>query len=642
MDNGSNNGLHDIPTGPVGGPSGGPVNPTPQPPSPPTNGPTLPTGPTAGGSLLAEHWIKRHWKLLLAILIALLVVGQVIFQIVYPSSRLTPGVVVDGVPLGGMRYEEAADKLDGLYGQLPLKIYFGKNEAAFKEPKMKDVGIGVDNENRLSTITYPFFLRFVPTSIWWVQGLSDTGEIEYVYDRNKIAGYTTSQVGEDCSIPYQNATLKLVDSKLQLVPSIAGGRCNLTELQRALGEVEPDGDIENSVRIDMDETPAPVTDEIARELAAKLNSRMAVPMPIKVDNETDTIPGRVVLGWLDFVADVPEDRIDNVASEFARLLFVVNEERMEKYLNQGIASKLIIEPGVSKVTTVDFKETSRVNGKNGRAVDMPRAAKSVVDYINAKMDTAIGATKVVGPTTDYTRKYTPTSVGFSALLAQYDQDNEGTYAMAFQELSGVRNPRSASYRGNAQMPAAGIHSVFLAYTDVMEQHAGNSRPVDEISGDINATECFKLMLQEFDYGCRVGFYNFYGHKTLTSRANELGLKNTVYAGEDTVTSANDLNKLFVGLYKNQIARIEGGQKILSTMRSNLDSDGFPRGVSSGSEAHVIGEEGDVHNDGGIIYSTNKGAYALTVLSTGTDWEDIVNLVKKIEALKSVEIPPTAQ
>ena len=592
-------------------------------------------------ALEINYWLKSNWKLLVVITIAVLILGQTIYQVVYPSSRLLPGVVVDGVPIGGLKYEEASKKLDGLYGGLELEIYFGKNEAAFQKPKMKDVGIGVDSEDRLSTISYPFYLRFVPGSIWWVPSISTPGEIEYVYDKNKISQYTTGQVGEDCSIPPQNATLKLVDSKLQLVPSIAGGDCDITELQQALANVKPDSDVVNSVRIGIDEDPAPITDDIARDLAGKLNSRMAVPMPIKVENKTDTIPGRVVLSWLDFKADVPKKRIDSVASEFAKLLFSVNEDRMEAYLNQGIASQLIVEPGVNKVSTTDFKETSRVNGKNGRAVDMPRAAKSVLDYINGKLTTAVGATKVVGPTTNFTRKYSPTSVGFSALLSQHAQDNDGVYAMAFKELSGVRILRSATYRGDAQMPAAGIHSLYLAYTDIMEQAAGNSRPVDIITGSTEASECFKDMLQKFDYDCRVGFYEHFGHATLTSRANELGLTNTKFVGEETVTSANDLQKLLVGLYQNKIARVEGGQKILSTMRSVRSSEGIPAGVASGTITHVIGEEGEVHNDSGVVYSTNKGAYALTVLSDGAQWDSIKNLVQKIEALKEKDVPKDA-
>lgn len=595
-------------------------------------------------ALQLNYWLKQHWKLLLVCFFAVLILGNVIFQIVYPSSRLLPGAKVEGLAVGGMKYADAAKELDKAYGDLKLNIYFGSNDAAFQSPKMSEVGIGVDNAARLETISYPFYLRIIPTSIWWASSLSKEGDIAYKYDANKIASYTTSKVGEDCNIAPQNASLKLIDSQLQLVPSATGGKCDITQFQQTLAEVKPNSSGDNQVRIDIEETPAPISDDMARDLAGKLNSRLAVPMPMSVDTETEQVPNRVVLSWLDFVADVPEKVIDNSANQQASLKFGVNKERMEAYLNQGIAAKLIKKPGVSKVTTLDFTETSRVNGANGRGIDLARTSQSVEDYINNKIQKAVGATTVVGPTTSFTRNYTPTSNGFSALIAQYAQDNPGTYGIAFQELTGVAFPRSATYRGDERMPAAGIHSLYLGYTYVVEEAAGVARPVDVISSGTNAVECFKLMLQEFNQGCREGFYNFFGHAKLTSRAAGLGLKNTVFAGNDTVTSANDVQSVMVGLYKNQIARTEGGQKVLSAIRTNRDNDGIPAGVTTGGQfSHVIGDADKVHNDAAIVYSNNYGAYALTVLSKDTDkWDKVSGLVKKIQALKAVKVPKDAR
>lgn len=617
----------------------GGMYPNPTPPNP--NG-SMGPGPMTGQAMVADFWLKRHWKLILLIIIAIVILGQTIYQIVYPSSRLISGTTVDGVDLGGMKYEEAAKKLDGLYGTLKLNIYFGDNDAAFQSPEMKDVGIGVDNSARLSTISYPFYLRIIPGSIFWAPSLSKPGEIAYTYDKNKIADYTQSKVGSDCSVPAQNASLKLVDSQLQLVPSVAGGKCDITEFQAKLAEVKPTSDEDNNVRIAIDETPAPISDDMARDLAGQLNGRLASPMPITVDSSTDTIPGRVVLSWLDFKADVPAQSIDNTGNQAASLKFSVNQKRMEDYLNQNLAAKLIKKPGISKVTTLDFNETSRVNGVNGRALDMPKAAGSVEDYINNKVQKAVGATQVVGPTTVYTRNYTPTSVGFSALLAQYAQDNPGTWAMAFQELSGVAHPRSATFNADTPLKAAGIHSLYLAYTDIMEEYSGKARPVDIISGDTNAADCLKDMLQKFDEGCRVGFYNYFGYATIASRAAGLGLNKTKFIGEDTTTSANDLQKVMVGLYKNQIARIEGGQKILSALRAVRENDGIPAGAGTGQVSHVTGENDTMHNDAALVYSTNYGAYALTVMSDGASWDKVAGLTKKIQALKAVKVPKDAR
>jgi hypothetical protein len=626
--------------------------PAPLPPPAPLTPPVLPQvlnpSPVGGrpvNALTINYWLKTHWKLLLLIVVAFVLVGQTIYQIVYSSNRLIPGTVVDGVSLGGLKKDEAAAKLDGLYGQLPLKIYFGKNGAAFQTPKMSEVGIGVDNTARLEVINYPFYLRMIPFSMFWAPSLQKPGDIAYTYDKNKIADYTTSKVGSDCSIAPQNASLKLVESQLQLVPSVTGGTCDITEFQQTLAAVKPDSGKDNSVRIAISETPAPVSDDMARDVAARLNERLGAPMPITVDTTTDSIPGRVVLSWLDFKAIVPEKSIDNSANQQASLQFSINQKRMEDYLNQGIAAKLVVKPGVSKVTTLDFNETSRVNGQNGRVLDMPKAAQSVIDYISKKTQKAVGATQVVGPTTVYTRNYSPTSVGFSALLAGFAQDNPGTYSMAFTELSSLPHLRSATYRGDAKMPSGGIHSLYIAYTDVMQQYAGNTRPVDVISGSTNATDCFKDMLQNFDSGCRSGFYDHYGYATLTAGAQTLGLTNTVFAGDKTQTSSNDLQKLMIGLYKNQVARVEGGQKILSTLRTIRDNDGIPAGSSTTSVSHVIGEDADnnVYCDSAVVYNSNYGAYALTVMSNGdgASWDKIKALAQKISTLKAVKVPKDA-
>lgn len=577
--------------------------------------------------------------MLLGIFVGVLILGQVVYQIVYPGARLIPGTTVDGVDIGGMHKDEAASKLNGLYGGLKLKIFFGKNGAAFLTPAMKDVGIGVDNTARLEPMGYPFWLRLVPTSIFWAAGMQTTGDIEYTYDKNKIADYTQSKVGSDCSIPYQNASLKLIDSQLQLVPSIAGGRCDLTEFQQALAKVQPSSDADNKVTISTVETAAPITDNMARDLAAKLNGRMSAAMPIKVDNNTDNIPGRVVLSWLDFTADVPEQSLVKKANEQARLLFAVNSKRMLDYLHQGIAAKLIKTPGVSKVSTLDFNETSRVDGAPGRDLDIPKITQSVADYINGKLQQAVGATVSVPPTVKYTRSYSPTSNGFTALFTQFAQDNpEAKWGISFEEISGAEKKRKASYNTSAVMPAAGIESMYIAYVDLLELKTGFIRPVDVISGSTGETECFKMMLTQFDKGCRDGFYNFFGYARMMDRIKAAGLNSTVF-GDKTTTTAGDLQTMTKGLYVGSLARAEGGTRVLETSRTSTDNDGIPKGTGLKSMQHIVGQSETVHNDTAVVYDTNYGAYILTIMSDGTtDWSKVADLANRVHTLKKIKLP----
>lgn len=592
--------------------------------------------------LLFNEWIKHHWRLILVIIISVLIVGVTIFQIVYPNTRLLPGASIDGAKVGGMRKDEAAALLDKLYGDVKMSIYFGKNNAAFVESKIKDIGINVVNADRVAQMDYPLYLKFIPGSIFWANNSIKPGELSYVYDKEKIQAYTAGKVGDSCTIPAKDAMLKLVDSQLQIIPSLPGGECDITEFQRALAEAKPtstQGAKENKLRIDSTETPAAIDDEKARSLADRLNKRLKDAMPITLGSNSESVPGRIVMSWLDFKADIPEQSIDN-ANQEAKLIFTVNNDRITKYLSDGIAAQVVKKPGVSKVSTLDFKETARTDGAGGTELDMPKIITSVADYIDGKTNQAVAATRAVGPTVIYTRNYTPTSVGYNALLAQFAQDNPGTYGLAITELVGAA-PRSGAYNADARFSSAGIESLYLGYSVLMEKGSGALLPGEVISAGRKVDVCLKDMYVKFDEGCRLGFYTRFGHARVTARGAELGLKNTVFANNNGVTSANDLHKVLIGLYKNQIARAEGGQQILTTARTIRSNDGIPAGAPVGEVAHFVGENTTVRNDAAIVYSS-KGVYALSVVSDGSSWEKIAELTKKIQAFKEVKVPKGAQ
>ncbi len=617
-------------------------------PLPPLNNQTLPPlspkklpGSKGPAALLFNDWMKNHWKAVLLSVIGLIVVGITIFQIVYPNTRLLPGAQVDGAAVGGMRKDEAATKLNNLYADVELNIFFGNNDAAFETPKLKEVGINVVNEERINKMEYPFYLKLIPGSIFWANNVIKPGGLEYAYDKDRIQSYTESKVGNTCTVPAKDATLKLIDSQLQIVPSVPGGTCDITEFQKLLSDSKPvSSSADNKLRIASTETPAAVDDDKARALADVLNKRMKDPMPVSLGTSSESVPGRTVLSWLDFKSDVPQANIDD-ANQSAKLLFTVNSERLETYLNSGIAAKVVKKPGVSKVSTQDFTETSRLDGAGGLVLDQPKIVASVTDYINSKTNQAVAVTHAVGPTVIYTRSYTPTSVGYSALLAQFAQDNPGTYGMAITELSGLTNLRSATYNADAKFPSAGIESLYLGYGVVIDKYAGLLRPAEKISGERNVDACFKDMYLKSDEGCRIGFYNRFGFEHITKRGQELGLKNTTFANKGGVTSANDLQNVLIGLHKNQVARVEGGQQLISVSRSIRSNDGIPKGLSSGEVSHFVGESEVVHNDAALVYS-NKGLYALSIVSDGSSWEKIADLTKKIQAFKQVKVPKDAR
>lgn len=159
---------------------------------------------------------------------------------------------------------------------------------------MDEVGIRVDNTARLSGNELPVLHAVYPWFVLVAGGMAQPGEMEYAYDTAKIERYTISKVGDTCSIPSRDATLKLIESELQVAPAMNGGECDITEFQQKLAQVKPSDKTENKVTISIAEKPAKVDSDKARELADRLNNRLKSPMPITVDKESQDVPEAII------------------------------------------------------------------------------------------------------------------------------------------------------------------------------------------------------------------------------------------------------------------------------------------------------------------------------------------------------------
>ena len=609
-------------------------------PPPPLTPPPLPSqGPIA---LTLPMWIAAHWKILLVSIIGAILVLTIAFQIIYPSNRLLPGTVVDGVSLDYMRKQDAVESLNKAYGDMKLAIYFGSNQAAFQTPKFNEIGIGVNTESYLAPYEYPWYLRIIPSSFFWAGGLNKPGEMEYVYDKSKIDTYIQGQVGDDCTIPAKDATLKLVGDKLQLVSAQPGGICDITRFQQVLTETQPKPIGENKVNIDIRETAALVDDEKARVLLNALNDRASTPMPITVAGGSQAVSGRAVLGWLDFKSSIPETpagqpRDEDKIRNGAKLTFSVNRDRMGSFMASDITKKVAIKAGVTRVTTNDFTETARVNGAVGRDLDKDQTAASVENYLNKKANQAAAITKPVQPSVVYTRSYSPTSTGFAALLAQWQQEHAGTWAMSFQEVGGISPFRSANFRGDQPMLAAGTDAGYVGYAMLMGVKDGSILSTDKVSGDRNSDACLKDMIEETDLECIKGFMTKIGHATMVNRGKELGLRGTTFGVSDTRTTTNDLLGFITTAFQTKLAPTANGGRILGTMQSTRMKDGIGAGLAKGTVANLAGELGTTHNDAAVVYSP-KGTYLFIVMSEGASRADIAELTKKVEALHQVPPP----
>lgn len=561
-------------------------------------------------SALKKRLRHVQWKpLLLGGGLGLLGLLQLV-QIFYPGDRLLPFASIDKQPLGMQTKQQATETLNKRYGEHKLAIYMGIDANAFSTPTLKAADITIDNTERIQAIKYPWYLRILPTSLFWAGvGRSDVPAPTFGKTFEK---YVDDTLMAECRKAPTNATLKADGSKLTVVRAQPGGECQRDDVLTTLKKVRPVLDEQSKAMVVQKEILPAITDKVAKALETEVNRRVAKGVPLQVGGETVTLSAADVLSWLDITA--PDSGIQ----------LVVNSDRAGASLNATVAPKVAVKPGVSYVTTVDFTETSRVNGAQGQALDIGRTTTSISAVVNGASESATAVTMVLPPTEQYTRSYSPTDAGLSALLANYAKDHPGTFGISLIELDGKK--RRASHNGDQQFVTASTYKLFVAYSLLKRIDAGTK------DWDSNA-DCFNKMIRVSDNACAEAFLENLGLTNVTKDINAIGLKNSNFtkAGGPYAT-ANDLALLLGMLQSGQNFSAANRDRLISAMIGNIFRKGIPAGAS-GTVANKVGFMDDLLHDAAIVYSPS-GTYVLVVMTQGSSWATIADLAGQIDKLRA--------
>lgn len=309
----------------------------------------------------------------------------------------------------------------------------------------------------------------------------------------------------------------------------------------------------------------------------------------------------------------------------------VDESKAKADFDERIAPKVSQPAGVSKVTTRDFVEISREEGARGVALDAAATGAAIADYLTGQRQEVVAQTVSTAPRVEYTRSYSSTDVGLSALMKNYASDNSGVYAVQLIELSGER--RRASFdEGKAWTPAS-TYKLFVAYSTLKKVESGAWKWSDEIVPGRNLSTCFDDMISRSDNPCAEALLQKVGFQQITNDARAIGATTTSFLGSDGIkTSAADLALLLAALKSGQLLEQQSSRdRFLSALSANVYRQGIPAGVS-GSVANKVGFLDDYLNDAAIV-SGSSGTYVLVILTKGSSWANIADLTKKIEQLR---------
>lgn len=565
-----------------------------------------------------RQWVNRHKSTLKKAGLGALVLF-ILAQLIYPGDRMLPFARVDGVAVGAVPKKETIQKLNELSVNQRLNVTFGKMTTTADTPLPADIGLSVQNNQRIEAANYPWLLRFIPTSVLWFGLLQQESTPEYSFDERKADAYLTAKFGETCTLAAKDAMLKLSGETLSLVSSQPGGSCQKDEAIKLLAKAKPRLNKVASVTVPVTVIAPTVGDEEAKQLAESLNTSSKGGVTLKVTDKTQSIPQKEVLSWLVFK---PSE---------AGLNFEIDSTKAGAYLAKT-ATPLVAKPaGITKVTTVDFTETARQDGQVGQTLALDATLADIASVLRAEKSEASAAVTPLQPKTEFTRSYSKTSTGIAAQLKFYDDDNQGVFGVSFQELGG--QGLSAQHNGNRQFVTASTYKLFVAFSTIKKVESGQMSWNDaNIASGRDLAKCFDDMIVKSDNPCAEALIKKIGAKELNADIKSLGLGSTAFRADNNVTTANDLANYLTQLEKGTMPiKSENRSRLLAAMKRNVYRQGVPAGAS-GQVADKVGFLWGLLHDATIVYSP-KGTYVLVVLTDGSSWANIADITRKIEALR---------
>jgi beta-lactamase class A len=563
-------------------------------------------------------WAKLHKKQLVY---GLAGVGfaSLVFQVFYPGDKLMPLASIDGQRFGGWSKTDAAVRLNQLYADDRIGVHIEEGRPAIITPTLSELGITVKNQERVNAINYPWYLRILPTSIVWAHIFQQPGDPQYASDQAVLTTYVTQHFGESCRIEPINANLEFKNNELNVVPAKDGGTCKREDVDQKLKAVRGTLTREDTVLVPVTIIKPTITDDQATEFKTQLEARAKDGLGITVGGDTHVVSRNDALSWLTFKNETSLDIGFDTA-------------KAAEYFNQHITPKVAKPAGVSKVTTHDFVETARVNGAAGQTLDIPATLGGMRDFLLNKADAIIAKVAVLPPKVEYTRTYSPTDTGLSALIKHYAEDHPGTFGISLIELSGKH--RRADYQSDKAFTTASTYKLFVAYSSLKRVEAGVWQWSDPIQGGRNLERCFDDMIVKSDNACAEAMLQKIGFREITSEIQALGLKNSTFLkGDMPQTTAGDLSNFMAILNAGQMLSQQSSRdRLLDAMKRNIYRKGIPVGAS-GQVADKVGFLNGLFHDVAIVYSP-AGTYALTIMSDGSSWDAIADLTRKIEALRA--------
>ncbi len=314
-------------------------------------------------------------------------VGILAFSAAY-TGRVLPGVMANGVGVGGLNREEAVRKMQRQaedyrgkvipvqYGQTTLRVPVSSLAPKYNEGTV-DLAMRYGRKGgfkeRFHSTLRAVFGR--PTTV-----------SSYDFDSAKLSPYL-EQVEEDLSKPVANAGLSFSEGVMQVTPSRPGMRVDRGRLVAAIEERISAMSGASVAAPAYEMTPAVTEAELA-SAKSRAESLAREPLSVTAGGVTKIVDQNMILGWLDVSSlnhtDMPMTGLRAFyAPPTALVNLRINHKKVAFYAGE-LAKVIDKQPRDAGLSVQDGKVVVALASQDGMHLDQEKAKNQIIETLSSQ------------------------------------------------------------------------------------------------------------------------------------------------------------------------------------------------------------------------------------------------------------------
>ena len=556
----------------------------------------------------------RRWSI---ISIACIAIGLVIVQLVFPRDRAPFGAKIADSSIAGWTVGDIEKETINFYDQSTVDIKSGERTMLSLKPTT--VGVGIDELAVAKQATsYPIWLRFIPTSLFWAGARID--EYEPMIDRSKLDQFVVENQS-DFELAPVNARLEIKDGEPTIIDEINGAKLSADQFKQSIESAQFKLAGQTVLGAEFASTPPSITAEQLEPIRGEAEAIIGRSFILVFETNRQEILSADIASWVGFVQDEAQSAED--------VRIELNHEKISQHIGEKFDKLVNIAPGVTEVYLTDGAEQSRNQGKDGRAIDYARLSADIDNWLfgKAQINEMGVVTKIVPARINKHQTFTKSEAGLRAYLNSLA--DEGDIRVSVAQLGG--QGRRAGYRAYDKTVAASTYKVYVVVYALNQIAEGKLSYDDQVNG-MTVRQCIDRTIVQSDNACPEAMLDKFGRTNINNFLYERGYsRNTNFNDASSAqTTVADLTKVMTEIERGEIVNGEARDFLLGLMKRQV----YRRGVPAGTTAQVADKVGFLWgylNDAAIVYHSS-GTYVISIMTNNLSWAKLAEITRKVEGI----------